>query len=110
MLQAMESGYYASNWRSNLRSAIIVAATIPFALAFAILILVLQGESANLLSVSALDFGLVVDGAIVAVENALRRLAAEQARLGHPLTDTGRRAALFTYWLSGQALRARRAA
>jgi cobalt-zinc-cadmium resistance protein CzcA len=58
----------------NLRSAIIVAATIPFALAFAILILVLQGESANLLSVGALDFGLVVDASVIMVENIFRHM------------------------------------
>jgi cobalt-zinc-cadmium resistance protein CzcA len=58
----------------NLRSAIIVAATIPFALAFAILILVLQGESANLLSVGALDFGLVVDATVIMVENVFRHM------------------------------------
>src|SRR5262245_65634174 len=45
----------------NLRTAIIVAATIPFALFFAITIMVLLGESANWLSVAAIDFGLIVD-------------------------------------------------
>ncbi|MFX7747839.1 efflux RND transporter permease subunit, partial [Acinetobacter baumannii] len=45
----------------DLRSAVIVSLTIPFALSVAILILTLQGESANLLSLGALDFGLVVD-------------------------------------------------
>ncbi len=59
----------------NLRSALIVAATIPFALAFAVLILTLQGESANLLSVGALDFGLVVDATVIMVENIFRHMA-----------------------------------
>ncbi|MDR0480425.1 MAG: CusA/CzcA family heavy metal efflux RND transporter, partial [Gallionellaceae bacterium] len=59
----------------NLRSAIIVAATIPFALCFAVLILVLRGESANLLSVGALDFGLIVDATVIMVENIYRHLA-----------------------------------
>lgn len=58
----------------NLRSALIVAATIPFALAFAVLILTLQGESANLLSVGALDFGLVVDATVIMVENIFRHM------------------------------------
>lgn len=59
----------------NLRSALIVAATIPFALAFAVLILTLQGESANLLSVGALDFGLVVDATVIMVENIFRHMS-----------------------------------
>ncbi|WP_168076783.1 CusA/CzcA family heavy metal efflux RND transporter [Caulobacter sp. SSI4214] len=58
----------------NLRSALIVATTIPFALAFAVLILVLKGESANLLSVGALDFGLVVDASVILVENIFRHM------------------------------------
>jgi cobalt-zinc-cadmium resistance protein CzcA len=59
----------------NLRSAIIVATTIPFALCFAILILTLTGESANLLSVGAIDFGLVVDATVIMVENLYRHLS-----------------------------------
>ncbi len=59
----------------TLRSAVIVAATIPFALAFAIAILVLRGESANLLSVGAIDFGLIVDATVIMVENIFRHLA-----------------------------------
>jgi cobalt-zinc-cadmium resistance protein CzcA len=61
----------------NLRSAIIVAATIPFALFFAILIMTLRGESANLLSVGAIDFGLVVDATVIMVENIFRHLATQ---------------------------------
>jgi cobalt-zinc-cadmium resistance protein CzcA len=59
----------------NLRSAIIVGATIPFALFFAVGIMVLRGESANLLSVGAIDFGLIVDATVVMVESIFRRLA-----------------------------------
>jgi cobalt-zinc-cadmium resistance protein CzcA len=59
----------------NLRSAIIVSITIPFALFFAIIILILRGESANLLSVGAIDFGLIVDATVIMVENIFRRLA-----------------------------------
>ena len=58
----------------NLRSAVIVAVTIPFALSFAVLILIAQGESANLLSVGALDFGLVVDASVIMVENIFRHM------------------------------------
>ena len=58
----------------NFRSAIIVAATIPFALSFAIAVMVLRGESANLLSVGAIDFGLIVDATVIMVENIFRHL------------------------------------
>ena len=58
----------------NLRSAVIVAATIPFALAFAVTLMVARGESANLLSVGAIDFGLVVDATVIMVENIFRHL------------------------------------
>src|SRR5262245_5612017 len=58
----------------NLRSAVIVGATIPFALFFAVGIMVLRGESANLLSVGAIDFGLIVDATVIMVEAIFRRL------------------------------------
>ena len=63
----------------NLRSAVIVAATIPFALAFAIALMVLRGESANLLSVGAIDFGLIVDASVIMVENIFRHLSENAA-------------------------------
>jgi len=66
----------------NVRSAVIVAMTIPFALSFAIGLMVLRGESANLLSVGAIDFGLVVDATVIMVENIFRHLAQETAHLG----------------------------
>jgi heavy metal efflux system protein len=59
----------------NLRVAMIVAATIPFALMFATLIVLVRGESANLLSVGAIDFGLIVDGTVIMAENIFRHLA-----------------------------------
>jgi len=59
----------------NLRSALIVGMTIPFALSFAIGLMVIRGESANLLSVGAIDFGLVVDATVIMVENIFRHLA-----------------------------------
>lgn len=58
----------------NLRSAIIVAITIPFALFCAILVMILRGESANLLSLGAIDFGLIVDATVIMVENIFRHL------------------------------------
>jgi cobalt-zinc-cadmium resistance protein CzcA len=58
----------------NVRGAIIVALTIPFSLLFASTCLSLKGIPANLLSLGALDFGMVVDGAVVMVENIVRHL------------------------------------
>ena len=58
----------------NVRGAIIVALTIPFALLFAATCLRLKGIPANLLSLGALDFGMVVDGAVVMVENIVRHI------------------------------------
>jgi cobalt-zinc-cadmium resistance protein CzcA len=71
----------------DLRSAIIVGFNIPFAQLFAIILLVLQGESANLLSVGAVDFGIIVDSAVILVENVFRNFQApledRQALLAH---------------------------
>jgi heavy metal efflux system protein len=58
----------------NVRSALLVAATIPFSLFFASILLDLRHIPANLLSLGALDFGMIVDGAVVMVENIMRRL------------------------------------
>jgi cobalt-zinc-cadmium resistance protein CzcA len=58
----------------DLRSAVIVGANIPFALFFSIIIMVLLNEDANLLSVGAIDFGIIVDAAVILVENAYRNL------------------------------------
>lgn len=62
----------------NVRGAFIVALTIPFSLLFASICLDLRHISANLLSLGALDFGMVVDGAVVMVENIVRHLAKHQ--------------------------------
>jgi cobalt-zinc-cadmium resistance protein CzcA len=67
----------------NLRSGLIVAVTIPLSLLFAFICLDLRGIPANLLSIGAIDFGILVDGAVVMVENIYRRLADPEAeRLG----------------------------
>jgi cobalt-zinc-cadmium resistance protein CzcA len=66
----------------DLRSALIVAATIPFALLFAVVILVLSGESANLLSMGAIDFGIIVDATVIMVENIFRHLSHRQGATG----------------------------
>jgi heavy metal efflux system protein len=76
----------------NVRGAIIVSLTIPFALLFASICLDLRHISANLLSLGALDFGMVVDGAVVMVENIVRHLnRPEEAPLS--LVDRIRKAA-----------------
>ena len=62
----------------NIRGAVIVALTIPFALLFAATCLKLKGIPANLLSLGALDFGMVVDGAVVMVENVIRHLGRKE--------------------------------
>ncbi|HEV3511772.1 MAG TPA: CusA/CzcA family heavy metal efflux RND transporter [Candidatus Sulfotelmatobacter sp.] len=59
----------------NVRGALIVAATIPFSLLFASICLDLKGIPANLLSLGALDFGMVVDGAVVMIENIVRHMS-----------------------------------
>src|SRR2546428_7048336 len=59
----------------NVRSALIVAITIPFSLLFASILLDLRQIPANLLSLGALDFGMVVDGAVVMIENIVRHIA-----------------------------------
>jgi cobalt-zinc-cadmium resistance protein CzcA len=56
----------------DLSSAVIIATTIPFALLFSILMLVVTGQSANLLSLGAVDFGVIVDAAVILVENIFR--------------------------------------
>jgi cobalt-zinc-cadmium resistance protein CzcA len=62
----------------GLRSAIIVSANIPFALFFAIILLVIRGEDANLLSPGAVDFGIIVDSAVILVENIFRNFQAKR--------------------------------
>ncbi|HXN09789.1 MAG TPA: efflux RND transporter permease subunit, partial [Steroidobacteraceae bacterium] len=62
----------------DVRAGLIVAITIPLALLFAFICLDLQGASANLLSIGAVDFGILVDGAVVMVENIFRQIAARR--------------------------------
>ena len=69
----------------NVRGAIIVALTIPFSLLFAATCLKLKGIPANLLSLGALDFGMVVDGAVVMVENIIRHLGHQENSLKTPI-------------------------
>jgi cobalt-zinc-cadmium resistance protein CzcA len=62
----------------SLRSATIVGLNIPFALFFATILLVMQGESANLLSVGAVDFGIIVDSAVILVENIFKNFQRDE--------------------------------
>lgn len=64
----------------SVRTALIVAATIPFSLLFAFICLDLNKIPANLLSIGAIDFGIIVDGAVVMVENIFRELAARHGQ------------------------------
>ena len=66
----------------NIRAAIITAAVIPLAMLATITGMVRTGVSANLMSLGALDFGLIVDGAVIIVENCIRRLSESQRRTG----------------------------
>jgi heavy metal efflux system protein len=93
---------FALQWifLGNLRSALIVATTIPFALFFAVGILVLRGESANLLSVGAIDFGLIVDATVIMVESIYRRLSAAAAPIGDPSSVHGLSGKLSTIFLA----------
>jgi cobalt-zinc-cadmium resistance protein CzcA len=85
----------------NLRSAIVVATTIPFALSFALIIMKASGESANLLSVGAIDFGLIVDSTVIIVENIFRHLV--ESRHSRPGTgETTRNLDSAGYGLSGR--------
>ena len=69
----------------NWRAALLAAAVIPLSMLLLITGMVENKVSANLMSLGALDFGLIVDGAVIIVENCLRRLALEQQRLGRLL-------------------------
>ena len=69
----------------NIRSAIIVALAIPLSMLLAISGMVQNRISANLMSLGAIDFGIIVDGAVVMVENFMRRLGQRQGELGRPL-------------------------
>jgi heavy metal efflux system protein len=70
----------------NVRAALIAALVIPITMALTGFGMLRAGVSANLMSLGALDFGLIVDGAVIIVENALRRLAEAQHREGRLLT------------------------
>jgi cobalt-zinc-cadmium resistance protein CzcA len=74
----------------NVRAGAIVALVIPLAMLFALLLMNVRGASGNLMSLGAIDFGLIVDGAVIVIENAVRRLAEARHREGRSLTDPER--------------------
>ncbi len=80
----------------DLRSACIVSATIPFALFFAVGIMVARGESANLLSIGAIDFGLIVDATVIMVERIYRELAHARHGVAGAYGLQGKHLAIFT--------------
>ena len=74
----------------NIRAALITAMVIPLAMLFTFTGMVTNRVSANLMSLGALDFGIIIDGAVVIVENCVRRLAHAQAALDRPMTRNER--------------------
>ncbi len=77
------------------RAALICSAAIPLSMLMTATGMVQSKVSGNLMSLGAIDFGLIVDGAVIIVENCLRRLAQEQHRLGRPLTTQERLHTVF---------------
>jgi cobalt-zinc-cadmium resistance protein CzcA len=74
----------------DVRAGCIVAITIPLSMLFAVILMYLTGASGNLMSLGAIDFGLIVDGAVIIVENAVRRLGEARTHKGEPLGDKER--------------------
>src|SRR6185312_1344713 len=71
----------------DLASAGIVAIMIPLALLFSVTVLYVQGKSANLLSIGAVDFGIIVDSSVIIVENIYRHITAHGSDRTRPLID-----------------------
>ncbi len=80
----------------NIRAAVIAALVIPLSMLFTFSGMVANQVSANLMSLGALDFGIIIDGVIVIVENSIRCFAQEQARLGRILSREERLKLVFT--------------
>ncbi|MBM4265876.1 MAG: CusA/CzcA family heavy metal efflux RND transporter [Deltaproteobacteria bacterium] len=79
----------------NVRAALITALAIPLSMLLTAIGMAQTHTSGNLMSLGAIDFGLIVDGAVIVVENCLRRLAERQAELGRPLTRAERLSVVF---------------
>jgi cobalt-zinc-cadmium resistance protein CzcA len=80
----------------NFRAALIAAAIIPITMLLTSIGMLRTGVTANLMSLGALDFGLIVDGAVIIVENSLRRISEAQQRFGRVLTRDERLATVAT--------------
>ncbi|HLA68344.1 MAG TPA: CusA/CzcA family heavy metal efflux RND transporter [Bacteroidota bacterium] len=86
----------------NLRGGFIVASVIPLSMLFAVIMMKLTGVSGNLMSLGAIDFGIIVDGAVVLVENALRKLHERQQETG--LTETTEQTLLGSFLEVGRPI------
>lgn len=71
----------------DLRAGLIVTVTIPLSMMFAVVMMNLTGTSGNLMSLGAIDFGLIVDAAVIIVDNSVRRLGESRRRKGAPLSN-----------------------
>jgi cobalt-zinc-cadmium resistance protein CzcA len=79
----------------NLRAGLIVASAIPLSMLFAFIGMRFLGISGNLMSLGAIDFGIIVDGAVIVIENAVRIIAHRSHELGRALTNEERSAAVL---------------
>src|SRR6185369_16808028 len=79
----------------NIRAALITAFAIPLSMLLTAIGMVQTKTSGNLMSLGAVDFGLIVDGAVIVIENCLRHLAEGQRRLGRALTQPERLRVVF---------------
>lgn len=79
----------------QIRAGLIVSSAIPLSMLFAIIGMKRYGVSANLMSLGAIDFGLIVDGAIIIVENSVRHLAEQRKGLGREITEPERLHAIY---------------
>ncbi len=70
----------------NLRAAIITALTIPFSLLLTFILMKINGVSGNLMSLGALDFGIIIDGAVIVIENCVRSIRNARESMGRPLS------------------------
>jgi cobalt-zinc-cadmium resistance protein CzcA len=89
----------------SLRAGLVVASAIPLSMLFAFTAMYFTGISGNLMSLGAIDFGLIVDGAVITIENSMRHLARRESELGRPLHDGER-----TTTIKNAVLEIRRAA
>src|SRR5262245_27369786 len=86
----------------NWRGALLVATVIPLSMLIAAILMRLFDISGNLMSLGAIDFGLIVDGAVIMTENSVRRVAERQHALGRRLTGRNRRSETMTRrWVGG---------